>query len=72
MREARMGSLEQDRGDIMNESSSMRHLSIVGSLTVAFLLSLFLLPVWATATGTFAVLVIAGTSLLLHRIDEGD
>jgi hypothetical protein len=50
----------------------MRHLSIVGSLTAAFLLSLFVLPVWATATGTFAVLIIAGTSLLLRRIDEGD
>jgi hypothetical protein len=56
----------------MSEPSSMRHLSIAGSLTVAFLLSLFLLPVWATATGTFAVLVIAGTSLLLHRIEEHD
>ena len=56
----------------MSEPSSMRHLSIVGFLPAAFLLSLFVLPIWATATGSFAVLIIAGTSLLLHRIEERD
>jgi len=56
----------------MSQPTSMRHLSIVGFLTAAFLLSLFLLPVWATATGSFVVLLVAGTSLLLRRIDQGD
>jgi hypothetical protein len=50
----------------------MRHLSIVGSLAAAFLLSLFVFPSWATAACWFAVLVVAGTSLLLRRIDEDD
>jgi hypothetical protein len=50
----------------------MRHLSIAGSLTVVFLASLFVFPLWATAACWFAVLVVAGTSLLLRRIGEDD
>jgi hypothetical protein len=56
----------------MGEPSWMRHFSIAGCLTVAFLLGMFIFPVWATATCGFAVLVVAGTSLLLRRIDEAD
>jgi len=56
----------------VSEPSSMRHLAIVGALTLAFMVSLFVLPFWATATGSFAVLVVVGTSLFLRRTDEGD
>jgi hypothetical protein len=50
----------------------MRHLAIVGSLAVAFLLSLFIFPYWTTAACWFAIAVVAGTSLFLRRLDEDD
>jgi hypothetical protein len=56
----------------MSAPSWMRHLSIAGCLAVAFLLTIFIFPVWATATCGFAILVVVGTSLLLRRIDETD